>query len=392
MKSEGQSFIIVQRVGTLPVVASAFGSLSTFYQRSKESSALVKFTLEKAETGMHVVAKTAAPVVTKLEKPIGRLDEYACSKLDVIEEKYPIIKAPAEEFISETYGAVKQYGANKLGSFLPKVDPILDYADRTVDYYMPAVGDEKKEFEENKEEDEKDSGPTEKVVAISTKVRRRMFIQAMNQVRNVKRRSAEAIDRLKHTVNLIEYAKAVDGKVRYVWNEIQKNEEEVENDHREELNNKPISNAETIEKRIIATARHLTIQLKRTISSFSTVKVLPPAVSGRLSETRKLTDDFYWSLSHVCNHAHRSSQAAVNHCSTILKTFKLEDVPQKALENARLGLVKVQDNVNYITDYLLQLIIPDYNMDGVNVFDDFIEFQPELNGFAFTEIRYVPHQ
>lgn len=99
MKSEGQSFAIVQRVGTIPVVASAFGSLTTFYQRSKESSALMKFTLEKAETGVCVVAKTAAPVVTKLEKPIGKLDEYACSKLDAIEEKYPIIKAPAEEVL-----------------------------------------------------------------------------------------------------------------------------------------------------------------------------------------------------------------------------------------------------------------------------------------------------
>lgn len=243
---------------------------------------------------------------------------------------------------------------------MPKVDPILDYADRTVDYYMPAEGEEKKEYEDKKEEIQEmaiNSGPGKRVVAISTKVRRRMFVHAMNQVKNVKRRSQEAIDRLKHTVNLIEYAKAVDGKVRYVWNEIQKNEEEVENDHVEELNNKPISNAETIEKRIIATARHLTIQLKRTINSFSTVHVLPSAVSGYIPENGKLTDDFYWSLTHICNHAHRSSQAAVNHCSAILKTFKLEDAPQKVLENARRSLTKIQENVNYITDYLLQLIV-----------------------------------
>lgn len=103
MPSDGQSYAIFQRVGTLPVVASAFGSLSTFYQRSKDSSSIVRFTLEKAETGVSAVAKTAAPVVTKLERPIGKLDEYACSKLDVIEEKYPIIKAPPNEVIGTTF-------------------------------------------------------------------------------------------------------------------------------------------------------------------------------------------------------------------------------------------------------------------------------------------------
>lgn len=335
MPSDGQSYVIFQRVGTLPVVASAFGSISTFYQRTKDSSSIVRFTLEKAETGVSAVAKTAAPVVNKLEKPICKLDDYACSKLDVIEEKYPIIKAAPNELISETYkayGVVRKYGADKLGSFIPRVDPVLAYADKTVDYYMPA---EESDIQEPKEKSDEIVKTKDRVAAISSKVRQRMFLRAMNQVKSVKKRSQDAVDRLTHTVNLIEYAKAFDGKVRHVWSEIQKDEEtdkKEDEEKTEKKENETNTTSKVIEKRIIVTCR----QIRRTVTWFSPTQFVPSSVYVPFEKTRKVTDDFVLSL---------------------LKTLRMDELPHKVIQNSKDGLVKVHENLSYVTDYVLHFIM-----------------------------------
>lgn len=192
------------------------------------------------------------------------------------------------QLITETfkaYGIVKQYGADKLGSFIPRVDPVLEYADKTVDYYMPPDESDKKD--EGKDNLGENLKTRDRVVAISSKVRQRMFIRAMNQVKSVKKRSQDAVDRFTHTVNLIEYAKAFDGKLRYMWNEIQKNEEETEKDSEKES----VSKVKVIENRVIVTCR----QIRKTVNNFTPGQYVPSYIFMPFEKTKKITDDLVLS-------------------------------------------------------------------------------------------------
>ncbi len=53
-----------------------------------------------------------------------------------------------------------------------------------------------------------------------------------------------------------------------------------------------------MERRLIATARHLTLRLKRGVSTVSN-RVLPTAVQDRLTQARNYTDDLYNSFAKV---------------------------------------------------------------------------------------------
>ena len=61
-----------------------------------------------------------------------------------------------------------------------------------------------------------------------------------------------------------------------------------------------------MERRLIATARHLTLRLKRGMTAASGTittisgRVLPTTVQNRLSQALKYTDDLYHSFAKVC--------------------------------------------------------------------------------------------
>jgi len=59
----------VTRLYGLPVVTSAMGQLSALYTGTKERNRLFRFTLETAESGLGLAARTARPIVSKFEKP-----------------------------------------------------------------------------------------------------------------------------------------------------------------------------------------------------------------------------------------------------------------------------------------------------------------------------------
>ena len=66
---DGASESFVNKVSSLPVVASTMDQVSSMYNWTKESNSVVRYTLEAAEKSVAVAASTAKPVVTRLEKP-----------------------------------------------------------------------------------------------------------------------------------------------------------------------------------------------------------------------------------------------------------------------------------------------------------------------------------
>lgn len=76
---DGVSESFVNKVSSLPVVASTMDQVSSMYNWTKESNSVVRYTLEAAEKSVAVAASTAKPVVTRLEKPSKFVFFVECS-------------------------------------------------------------------------------------------------------------------------------------------------------------------------------------------------------------------------------------------------------------------------------------------------------------------------
>ena len=60
---------IFDRVAGLPMVQSTYGKVSEVYSSAKERNSLVNFALSTVEASVQVVATSAQPIVSSLEKP-----------------------------------------------------------------------------------------------------------------------------------------------------------------------------------------------------------------------------------------------------------------------------------------------------------------------------------
>lgn len=249
---------------------------------------------------------------------------------------------------------VKQYSLTKLNGALQTpygqvvtsgVDGALDVAERYVDYYLPEDQKEKKETDEKIPAGE--ATPLSRVVSISGKVRHRMYNRAMRDLQNAKKRSKETLDNLNFTVDLIAYAKThIDGvqgrltaagsKAKQVWEEINKTEEEIE---MEEINSANKENKEvaqigtvTFERRVIATARHLTMKLKHGMKTVSgAVHLLPTTLQTRMADAKKFTEEMYNGFSSA-------------------KTF--DDLPKSFLDQIRNKMGYLTETLSFATEYV----------------------------------------
>lgn len=323
---EGDWFM--SRVCELPVVNSAVEQLTALYSGVKQHNRVFRFTLDTAEGGMHMVYQTACPVVSKFDKPIGTLNGIACQQLDKLQHECPIITKPTAEVLKETkqlctsaveplissVNAVKQYGVDKVTNASEKVtsmkeygvstlatmsdlgtrqvtralespvcrqsvchlDMVLDAAHHCVDTLLP-----ESEMENDAPVAEKplvdDDGQEKKATVmvkaanLSNKVRRRMYGHIASQLRTVKLRTAETVEHLNFTVNLIEYSRAMMNNTTetaaYIWTEINKTDDEVAKELTDEDSEACIHANSNFGRRAIATARHLTQKSKQMVSS-----------------------------------------------------------------------------------------------------------------------------
>ncbi|XP_064619270.1 perilipin-2-like isoform X2 [Lineus longissimus] len=126
LKKKEMETNVVCRVTNYPIVSSALGQVTGFYEKTKDSNRLLKYTLETGESCLKTVSSSALPVVNKFEKPIESLNSVACDQLSKLEEKYPIITKPTDEVLEETKIV---YDKN----LKPSVDKVIGAAQYTVD-------------------------------------------------------------------------------------------------------------------------------------------------------------------------------------------------------------------------------------------------------------------
>ena len=151
---------------------------------------------------------------------------------------------------------------------------------------------------------------------------------------------------------------------------------------------------QTMERRLIATARHLTLRLKRGMNAasgtISTVsgRVLPTAVQNRFSQALKYTDDLYNSFSKVwfCwfisfnlvsserpfskSELGASKQTICNYwplhvgpnwnklCHVQANT--LQELPTHVLDHVKDKLGYITESVNFATEYITNLAVVDW--------------------------------
>ncbi|XP_046391950.1 lipid storage droplets surface-binding protein 2-like isoform X2 [Ischnura elegans] len=111
------------RLVKIPVVEKTLTAASDVYEKVKESSSALNWTLSTAESTVNKAVETAMPLTAKLEKPLKTVDSLLCSSLDYVEAKVPAVKLPPQEFLDTTKtmvvekaAAVKEYGGQKLRS------------------------------------------------------------------------------------------------------------------------------------------------------------------------------------------------------------------------------------------------------------------------------------
>lgn len=179
-------------------------------------------------------------------------DGLVCQGLDKLEEKVPAIKKSPDEvnfrvlllcnssnlFILfttrlqlktvgwEKIEEIKDYGNSKVDSIkaygyqrvndalhsayalavMKSMDSAIDLTEHALDTYLPAA--EGEEFSQDPSAKE-DQNVIQRAQHLSNKMRNRMLKQAINQMAVLQKRSQEAVDRMKHSVDLVSFLSIV---------------------------------------------------------------------------------------------------------------------------------------------------------------------------------------
>ncbi|XP_067145255.1 lipid storage droplets surface-binding protein 2-like [Centruroides vittatus] len=311
----------INRVTQLPVVNFAWDYASNTYGKIKDHNKLFNYTLSTAEKSVMFAAQQARPVVLKFEKQLHAVDELALEGLNRLEKTAPIITKSPDEIIGETkklysstlqsgvekYEGLKTYGTERVKAakdfgigkavtllntpyglqLVKSVDGAITLTESCVDYYLPAIEDEKENSTPLKDE-----AVANKVGRLSNKMRRRLYKHAMINLHNLQKRSQESIGKLNHTIDLIKYAKdnldvaatlgTVQNRATWLWNELNKNEDQSANSEK------------NWEQQILSVARQVTKQMVKTYTNTtSVVQLLPTNVQQRLSTARDYSVDLY---------------------------------------------------------------------------------------------------
>ncbi|KAL5005357.1 hypothetical protein ScPMuIL_018813 [Solemya velum] len=379
----------IGRLGSLPVVNSAWTQALVLYQRTKDSNVLLKTTLGMAENTVRVVSSTTKPIVDRYQPQIfDRMDAYACQALTRLEENYPVITKKPDELLQDGKQLVKpavdrvtsvyQFGAGtynmgkekvdqvkKIGTdtvvgikdfsvtqmkkgmdtsygkmVVGKLEDVLTMSEGYVDVYLPpSEGEDLLKEKEGKEEKGEKKDPLTRVTTLSNKVRQRMYRKAMKDLTNVKVRSQDALSKLHSTVDLISYAKSHLDTARetvgvnvgaaqdkLLWAWGEINSEK----EKEETPN-------TLEGHTIALARRLTKQVRHGLTVISThipETVQVANLQERIAEARKYSEELYTSFKEV-------------------KTY--EEIPIWALTQARGKMQYMQETLSFLTDMVLSV-------------------------------------
>ncbi|RWS23380.1 perilipin-2-like protein [Leptotrombidium deliense] len=200
MSTESTDFKFFSKVYELPLVKSVVTVANDRYNNLKNSNGVIRNALESAEKTVVVVADKAKPFVKPWESTLRVADSYAADTVDKIKERYPASQMTAEDLYNNGWKKVedlKQAGAEKVTELkeygYKKVDDVLstnyatavvhtvnsaiDMTEHAINHYLPpAEGEEQQKIEGN---------VFQKVSALSDITRRRLYQQALQQVKRI---------------------------------------------------------------------------------------------------------------------------------------------------------------------------------------------------------------
>ncbi|XP_060595048.1 perilipin-2-like [Ruditapes philippinarum] len=376
----------IYRLGSLPVVSSAWSQACDIYNKTKESNTLLRVTCNMAEGGVQSVVSTAKPYVEKYQPQIETVNSYACEKLALMEEQYPVITKPTDEFLKEgkdkcagvlkpvtdrvnavkdTYNgmvnkghetyeatkgkveAVKDYSMttvsrtleSPLGKFaMEKVNEALTVSEEYVEKYLPPSEEEMTEAEKAPLEVD-EVGTLTRVTSLSTKVSQRMFRRAIKDLKGLQMRSKEKLDSLNFTVDLIQYAKSGAGEVKDTLEEKYEIAQNKMAEYWEKINDDADSDGEdapeTFEGKTIVVARRLTRQVKQgmtTVSGYLPARLQPTVVRERMENAIKYTEELYMAFK---------------------EAQRFDDLPHWLLAQAKEKMSYIQETVSFLTETFL---------------------------------------
>uniref|UniRef100_A0A8C9ES74 Perilipin n=1 Tax=Pavo cristatus TaxID=9049 RepID=A0A8C9ES74_PAVCR len=264
------TFDAVNRITNLPLLNSAFNLVSSAYSSTKEMHPCLSGVCNVAETVAAVavgsVVGGAQPILNQLDSQIALVNEYACKRLDQLEENLPFLQQPADKvkaFSGEVMGArdlvtnkvteavdlTKHIVEDSVGltksaiqesveitnsvvtnsvskakavgqAVAGGVESVLGISEDLVDHYLPMTEEElgEKMLSElatavegfgmaSVEEQKQQQSYFVRLGSLSKKVRHRAYQLSLNKLQHVKQSTQNTLSQLQLAINLIESVK-----------------------------------------------------------------------------------------------------------------------------------------------------------------------------------------
>lgn len=352
---------VISRVSNYPLVKDTWSKVSEVYQRGKDGSRIIRFCGGVAETSASLAYMASQPVLDKL--PVGAVNDYALNKLESLEEKYPVIVKPTEEMVD----AVKSYSTTKLEEAknystdkfnqladIARLNAVIGVADIVVDSLLPPVPTQEESNAADTPAKAEDvvALPAEastRVRMLSDKVKRRAYDNAMAKAGALQKRSQAAVEKLIHTIDLIDFAQEnirslrvddVKDKVKAVYEEVTEEGDEME----------PLPADASVERKAIATARALTLRARQSFRTISNLAfALPAATRTLVTDAYNYTDSMYHTFS---------------------KTESFKDFSSDVIRQLRERLTFLEETAANITNYVLQAAPLQWLANGMRAVSD----------------------
>lgn len=91
----------LERMMKLPVVGAAWQQSQGVYEKVKSHNRMFNWAFNTAEDAVHRAVNTAAPIVSKFDRPIQYVDQTLVKGIDKLEVTAPIIKEPPQEIYNQ---------------------------------------------------------------------------------------------------------------------------------------------------------------------------------------------------------------------------------------------------------------------------------------------------
>jgi len=251
----------LERMMQLPVVGAAWQQSQNVYETVKSHNRMLNWAFRTAEDAVHrainTAAPIAAPIVSKLDRPIQYVDETLVKGIDKLEVCAPIIKEQPKEIYNQAKNkvievvqpicALRVAGQQKAASLkdlswqkanevlatqygsmaVNGVDNTSALAERLLDYYFPKIESETADASDNipiSANDDPVLHTVQTVGRLSNKVARRVYRTVSRQIKELKKEDVqEYVASLIAVLRLTQYLNFINEKMNQQQQQQQQN-------------------------------------------------------------------------------------------------------------------------------------------------------------------------